>query len=95
MHGLPQVVAEDRVCLGDPGQGPPDGLADGDASALALIGERPDAAPEPCRARQLSDQPVSLGAGFGVPRLPLVTGSRWSSSASRRFRRFRYSVMAA
>jgi S-adenosyl methyltransferase len=67
VHGLPQVVAEDRVCLGDPGQGPADGLADGDASALVLIGERTDTAPEPCRASQLSDQPVSLGASFGVP----------------------------
>src|SRR5580693_1520908 len=70
VHGLPQVVAEDRVGLGDPGQGPADGLADGDPSALALIGERTDTAPEPCRASQLSDQPVSLGAGFLV--LPLV-----------------------
>src|SRR5580692_7608499 len=49
VHGLPQVVAEDRVGLSDPGQGPADGLADGDPSALALIGERPDAAPEPGR----------------------------------------------
>jgi hypothetical protein len=72
VHGLPQVVTEDRVGLDDPGQGPADSLADGDASALALIGEGANAAAEPRGAGQLGDQPVSLGPGFLVPGLSLI-----------------------
>jgi hypothetical protein len=71
VHGLPQALAEDRVGLADPGQGAADGLADGHAGTLPLIGKGADPAAEPRRAAQLGDEPVSLGPqGLFVSRLP-------------------------
>jgi len=67
------VPTEDRVRLGDPGQRPADGLADGDAGPLTLIGEGPDPAAEPRRSGQLGDEPVS----FGPRRTPVLFVSRF------------------
>jgi hypothetical protein len=72
VHGLAQVVTEDRVRRGDPGQRPADGLAHGHTGTLTLVGEGPDAPAEPRRARQLADQPVPLGTRFRVPACLLV-----------------------
>src|SRR5882762_5930898 len=65
MHGPPQVLADDRVRLGDADQRTADRLAHRYAGALALVGERPGAPAEPGGAGQLGDQPVPLGAGAG------------------------------
>ena len=50
VHGLAQVLADDAVGFGDPGQRPADGLAHRDPGALGLVGEGPGPAAEPGRA---------------------------------------------
>src|SRR6478736_150034 len=67
VHGLAQVLADDGVGFGDPGQRPPDGLAHRDPGALGLVGEGPGPAAETGRAGELGDQPVAFGPGLAGP----------------------------
>jgi hypothetical protein len=39
MHRLAQVLADERICLGDPGERPANGLTDRYPGAFALAGE--------------------------------------------------------
>ena len=67
MHGLAQVLADDAVGFGDPGERPADGLAHRNPGALGLVGEGPGPAAEPGRAGELGDQPVAFGPGLAGP----------------------------
>ena len=66
VHGLAQMAAQRFVRLGDPDQGPADGLAHRDPGAFTLIGEGPDAPAESGCAGELGDEPVSFGPGGGA-----------------------------
>src|SRR5205823_9745720 len=67
VHGLAQMLADDGVGFGDPGQRPADGLAHRDPGALRVVGEGPGPAAEPGRAGELGDQPVAFGPNLAGP----------------------------
>jgi hypothetical protein len=72
VHRLTQMAAERLVGLGDPGQGPADGLAHGDPGAFALIREGPDAPAEACGPDGSRPSRGRRGRGFrraicGIP----------------------------
>src|SRR2546430_17434538 len=54
VHGLAQVLADDGVGFGDPGERPADGLTHRDPGALGLVGGWPSPAAEPGRAGELA-----------------------------------------
>jgi len=79
VHRLAQVLPDDGVGFGDPGQGPADGLAHRDTGPLGLAGEGSRPPGEPGGAGQLGDEPGTFGPGLAGPML--------SSTSTLRFRR--------
>ena len=65
MDPVAQVLADNRVLLGNPGDGTPDRFAHRDPRALRIVGEPAGAVANAARGGQRREQPIAFGASFG------------------------------
>ena len=61
VHRAAQVLADQRVGLGDATERAADRLSDRDPGAFGVVGEAPGATADPGGARQLGEEPVAFG----------------------------------